>query len=63
MVRLRRRSTTTGSFIAQAIMTIRTPRTRAASRAGMYAMFTVGVALWLTYGIARVVADDRRQHR
>jgi len=42
---------TTGSFIPQAIMTIRTHDTRGISR-GMYAMFTVGVALWLTYGIA-----------
>jgi MtN3 and saliva related transmembrane protein len=41
---------TTGSFIPQAIMTIRTRDTRGISR-GMYAMFTVGVALWLTYGI------------
>lgn len=42
---------TTGSFIPQAIMTIRTRDTRGISR-GMYAMFTVGVALWLTYGFA-----------
>lgn len=41
---------TTGSFIPQAVMTIRTRDTRGISR-GMYAMFTVGVALWLTYGI------------
>ena len=41
---------TTGSFIPQAIMTIRTRDTRGISR-GMYAMFTLGVALWLTYGI------------
>jgi MtN3 and saliva related transmembrane protein len=42
---------TSGSFIPQAIMTIRTRDTRGISR-GMYTMFTVGVALWLTYGIA-----------
>lgn len=42
---------TTGSFIPQAIMTIRTRDTRGISR-GMYAMFIVGVALWLAYGIA-----------
>ena len=41
---------TTGSFIPQAIMTVRTRDTRSISR-GMYAMFTLGVALWLTYGI------------
>jgi MtN3 and saliva related transmembrane protein len=42
---------TTGSFIPQAIMTIRTRNTRGISL-GMYAMFTTGVALWLVYGIA-----------
>ena len=42
---------TSGSFIPQAIMTIRTRDTRGISR-GMYAMFTVGVALWLAYGVA-----------
>jgi MtN3 and saliva related transmembrane protein len=42
---------TSGSFIPQAIMTIRTRDTRGISR-GMYAMFTIGVALWLAYGIA-----------
>src|SRR6185312_13450600 len=41
---------TTGSFIPQAIMTIRTRDTRGISR-GMYAMFTLGVVLWLTYGV------------
>ncbi len=39
------------SFIPQAVMTIRTRNTRGISR-GMYLMFTVGVALWLAYGIA-----------
>ncbi|HTU67638.1 MAG TPA: SemiSWEET transporter [Steroidobacteraceae bacterium] len=42
---------TSGSFIPQAIMTIRTRDTRGISR-GMYSLFTLGVALWLTYGIA-----------
>jgi len=42
---------TSGSFIPQAIMTIRTRDTRGISR-GMYALFTIGVALWLVYGIA-----------
>jgi len=42
---------TTGSFIPQAIMTIRTRDTRGISR-GMYIIFTIGVAFWLAYGIA-----------
>jgi MtN3 and saliva related transmembrane protein len=42
---------TTGSFVPQAIMTIRTRDTRGISLA-MYVIFTVGVALWLVYGIA-----------
>lgn len=42
---------TSVSFIPQAIMTIRTRNTSGISR-GMYAMFTVGVLLWLIYGIA-----------
>jgi MtN3 and saliva related transmembrane protein len=42
---------TTFSFLPQAVMTIRTRNTRGISR-GMYLMFTVGVALWLVYGIA-----------
>jgi MtN3 and saliva related transmembrane protein len=41
---------TSGSFVPQAIMTIRTRDTRGISL-GMYAMFTVGVALWLVYGL------------
>lgn len=40
---------TSVSFIPQAVMTIRTKNTSGISR-GMYAMFTVGVALWLVYG-------------
>jgi MtN3 and saliva related transmembrane protein len=42
---------TSVSFIPQAVMTIRSRNTRGISRA-MYSMFTVGVALWLVYGIA-----------
>ncbi len=42
---------TSASFIPQAVMTIRTRDTRGISL-GMYAIFTVGVALWLAYGIA-----------
>ena len=42
---------TTGSFIPQALVTIRTRDTRGLSR-GMYTMFTAGVALWLIYGVA-----------
>ena len=41
---------TTVSFIPQVIMTIRTRDTRGISR-GMYIIFTIGVALWLAYGI------------
>jgi MtN3 and saliva related transmembrane protein len=42
---------TSASFIPQAVMTIRTRDTRGISR-GMYVIFTIGVALWLVYGIA-----------
>ena len=42
---------TSTSFIPQAVMTIRTRDTRGISR-GMYIIFTIGVALWLVYGIA-----------
>jgi len=41
---------TTCSFVPQALLTIRTRNTRGISRA-MYIIFTVGVALWLAYGI------------
>jgi MtN3 and saliva related transmembrane protein len=41
---------TTGSFIPQAIMTIRSRNTSGISL-GMYVVFTVGVAIWLVYGI------------
>lgn len=42
---------TTGSFVPQAVMTIRSRNTRGISLA-MYVIFTVGVALWLYYGVA-----------
>jgi MtN3 and saliva related transmembrane protein len=42
---------TSASFIPQAVMTIRSRDTHSISR-GMYIFFTVGVALWLVYGIA-----------
>jgi MtN3 and saliva related transmembrane protein len=42
---------TTGSFVPQALMTIRSRNTTGVSLA-MYVIFTVGVALWLGYGIA-----------
>jgi len=42
---------TTGAFIPQAIMTIRTRNTSGISL-GMYVMFTIGVASWLAYGVA-----------
>ena len=42
---------TTGSFLPQAIKTIRTRETHSISL-GMYTMMTIGVALWLGYGIA-----------
>ena len=42
---------TTVSFVPQAVMTIRTRNTSGVSRA-MYVIFTIGVALWLAYGIA-----------
>ena len=41
---------TTVSFLPQAIKTIRSQDTRGISL-GMYAVFTVGVAFWLGYGI------------
>jgi len=42
---------TSASFIPQAVMTIRSRDTHSISR-GMYIFFTIGVALWLVYGIA-----------
>jgi MtN3 and saliva related transmembrane protein len=41
---------TTGSFVPQALMTIRTRNTAGISLA-MYVIFTVGVGLWLAYGV------------
>lgn len=40
---------TTGSFVPQAILTLRT-RDVSGISASMYAAFTAGVALWLAYG-------------
>ena len=42
---------TTGSFLPQALKTWRTRDTQSISL-GMYGMMTIGVALWLGYGIA-----------
>ncbi|MDE2402926.1 MAG: SemiSWEET family sugar transporter [Burkholderiales bacterium] len=42
---------TTGSFIPQAWLTFRT-RDVSGISLGMYSAFTVGVALWLAYGLA-----------
>jgi MtN3 and saliva related transmembrane protein len=41
---------TTGSFLPQAILTIRTRDTESLSL-GMYCAFTLGVLCWLIYGI------------
>ncbi len=41
---------TTSSFLPQAVKTIRTRNTSGISLA-MYVIFTIGVALWLVYGI------------
>jgi len=43
-------SLTTLSFFPQALKTIRTRDTHAIS-SGMYATFSVGVALWFAYGV------------
>lgn len=45
---------TTGSFVPQALRTLRTRDTRAISL-WMYLLFTAGVACWLGYGL---VLDD-----
>lgn len=42
---------TTGSFLPQAILTLRT-RDVSGISLGMYLSFTLGVALWLAYGLA-----------
>jgi MtN3 and saliva related transmembrane protein len=41
---------TTSSFLPQALLTLRTRDTESLSL-GMYSLFTVGVILWLIYGI------------
>ncbi len=41
---------TTGSFVPQAWLTLRT-RDVSGISLGMYSAFTVGVALWLVYGV------------
>jgi MtN3 and saliva related transmembrane protein len=41
---------TTGSFLPQALLTLKTKDVSGIS-AGMYALFTAGVALWLVYGV------------
>ena len=42
---------TTFSFVPQALHTFRTRDVRGISL-GMYSVFTVGIALWLVYGLA-----------
>ena len=42
---------TTAAFLPQAVKTIRTRDTSGISL-GMYILFTIGVCLWLVYGIA-----------
>lgn len=44
-------SLTTLSFLPQAILVLRTQETRGISL-GMYSVFTLGVALWIVYGIS-----------
>jgi len=44
---------TTFAFVPQAIKVIRTRNTRDLSL-GMYAIFTMGITLWLIYGIIKV---------
>jgi MtN3 and saliva related transmembrane protein len=41
---------TTASFVPQAVLTFRTRDVRGISL-GMYSAFTLGVALWLLYGV------------
>ena len=43
---------TTGSFLPQALLTLRT-RDVSGISFGMYSAFTAGVALWLVYGVLR----------
>ena len=42
---------TTGSFVPQAVLTVRTRDVSGVSLA-MYSAFTAGVAMWLAYGVA-----------
>jgi MtN3 and saliva related transmembrane protein len=42
---------TTGSFVPQAVLTLRTRDVSGISLA-MYSAFTAGVAMWLVYGLA-----------
>lgn len=42
---------TTAAFVPQALLTLRT-RNVAGISLGMYGAFTLGVALWLAYGLA-----------
>jgi MtN3 and saliva related transmembrane protein len=42
---------TTGSFVPQALLTLRKRDVRGISL-GMYGAFTLGVAMWLAYGLA-----------
>ena len=41
---------TTGSFVPQALLTLRT-RDVSGISLGMYSAFTLGVALWMVYGL------------
>ncbi len=41
---------TTASFLPQAVMTVKTRDTSSLSL-GMYSLFTLGVLLWLIYGV------------
>lgn len=41
---------TTGSFVPQALLTLRT-RDVSGISLGMYSAFTLGVALWMVYGV------------
>lgn len=42
---------TTGAFLPQALLTLRT-RDVSGISLGMYSAFTVGIGLWLAYGVA-----------
>lgn len=42
---------TTGAFLPQALLTLRT-RDVSGISVGMYSAFTLGVGLWLAYGVA-----------